>query len=194
MNLLFLVFLGLLFLLSLPVALFRLPRDQEANGEAAVALRRMVSLPGLDFTHSRVLFDEADYCSIASEPRFKAIAEQLRRDRRRMALAWLGLLRGDVHTLWRFRRLLTRFGVSTKAKEESAVAGTAIRLLLSLFCLRAVVAIFGPFAFASAAAKVRDRVRGFSSYCGGMLARLPAYKLTQLESDWRNFGDARSAV
>jgi hypothetical protein len=66
-------------------------------------------------------------------------------------------------------------------------------LLLLLLGLRLIVALFGPFAFAWAAAKLRDRVRGFSGYCGGMLARLPMYQLAQLESNWRNLGAARSA-
>jgi hypothetical protein len=83
-QLIFLVIIGgLLFILSL-LMLFRTPRKTEAAGEATETLLKIVSLPGLEFKHSRVLFDETDYRSIASEPRFKAIAEQLRRDRRRM--------------------------------------------------------------------------------------------------------------
>ena len=193
-QLIFMLVVGiLLFVLSL-VALFRTPRNYEATGEAMETLLKIVPLPGLDFRHSRVLFDETDYRSIASEPRFRPIAEQLRRDRRRIALSWLRLLRADVLSLWRFRRLLTTFGICASVKEEFATAGTAIGLLLLLLGLRFFVGLFGPFAFASAAAKVRDRVRGFSGYCGGMLARLPMYQLAQLESNWRNFGAAHSST
>lgn len=194
MNQLFILLIigGLLFALSL-AALFRTPPKYEATGEAMETLLKIVPLPGLDFKHSRVLFDGSDYRSIAVEPRFKAIAEQLRRDRRRIALAWLRLLRTDVYTLWRFRRLLTTFGVCASVNEEFATVVTAARLLLLLLVLRLSVMFFGPFAFASAAARVQDRVRGFSSSCGGMLARLPMYQLTQLETNWRNFGATQPA-
>jgi len=184
MNQLFILLIigGLLFALSL-AALFRTPPKYEATGEAMETLLKIVPLPGLDFKHSRVLFDGSDYRSIAVEPRFKAIAEQLRRDRRHIALAWLRLLRTDVYTLWRFRRLLTTFGVCASVNEEFATVVTAARLLLLLLVLRLSVMFFGPFAFASAAARVQDRVRGFSSSCGGMLARLPMYQLTQLKTN-----------
>ena len=192
-QLIFLLILGgLLFVFSL-VALFRTPRGSEATGEAMDTLLRIVPLPGLDFKHSRVLFDDADYRSVAAEPKFKAIAERLRRDRRRIALAWLRLLRKDVYTLWRFRRLLTTFGVRATPQEELRSAASAMGLLALLFTLRVVVTFFGPFAFGSAAATVREDVRSFSGYCGGMLARLPLYQLAQLESNWRSLAAAQAA-
>jgi hypothetical protein len=192
-QLIFLLILGgLLFVFSL-VALFRPPRKNEATDEGMDTLLKIVPLPGLDFKHSRVLFDDADYRSIAAEPKFKSIAEQLRRDRQRIALAWLRLLRADVYTLWRFRRLLTTFGVCATPKEELRSAASAMGLLALLLGLRVVVTLFGPFAFASVAVRVRDDVRGFSSYCGQMLSHLPMYQLAQFENNWRSLGAAQSA-
>jgi len=192
-QLIFLLILGgLLFIFSL-VALFRTPRGDEASSEAMDTLLKIVPLPGLDFKHSLVLFDDEDYRSIAAEPRFRSIAEQLRRDRRRIALAWLRLLRKDVYTLWRFRRLLTTFGVGATLKEELRSAASAIGVLALLFALRMVVTLFGPFAFASAGARVREEVRSFSGYCGWMLARLPLYQLAQLESNWRGLCATQAA-
>jgi hypothetical protein len=189
-QLIFLLILGgLLFALSL-LALFRTPSKHQVPGQAMETLLKIVPLPSLEFRHSGVLFDDADYRSIATEPRLRAVAEQLRRDRRRLALSWLRLLQADVFTLWRFRRLLTTFGVSAGLREEFATARRAVGLILFLLGLRLFVALFGPFAFASVAAKIRDRVRGYSCFCGETLSRLPMYRVAQLETDWRNFGAA----
>ena len=189
-QLIFLLILGgVLFVLSL-LALFRTPPKHEAPGQAMETLLKIVPLPSLEFRHCGVLFDDADYRSVAAEPILQAVAEQLRQDRRRLALSWLRLLQTDVFTLWRFRRLLTTFGVSTGAREEWATARRAVALLLFLLGLRLFVALFGPFAFASWAAKIRNRVRGYSCFCGETLSRLPMYQLAQLETNWRHFGPA----
>ena len=189
----FIVSVGLLLVFYVLIQLRTLPKCN-TSCDAKETLRKLVPLPSLDFEHYETLFDDADYSLLSASPRLKSIARQLLKDRRRLALAWLRMLRSDVYTLWRFRRLLTVFGVPSGIKEELATACRAMVLLCFLFGLSLLVAVFGPVAFASLAARVRNHVHGYSCLCGDTLARLPMHRLAMLENYWRNLKGPNSAV
>jgi hypothetical protein len=105
-------------------------------------------------------------------------------DRRRLVLLWLGLLRRDVHTLWRFRRLLTRHGVSSGLMEELQLATSAILTLAIVNLLRVTVWAAGPFALAPLLDGAATRVEAASRRCAALLHRLPPSRLPEVQRAW----------
>jgi hypothetical protein len=189
-QLIFLLILGcLLFLFSL-FALLHAPPRNNTTPEAMEALSRIISLPGLDFLYAGFLFQESDYRWILRETGQRSVAQQLRRDRRRLALFWLKQLQIDVLALWRFRRLLTTVGIPSSIREEAGVAGKAVAVLFLLLGLRLFVALFGPFFFGRMAAGIQSGVQHLSRGCGATLGRVPMCKLAELEEYWRSLETA----
>lgn len=150
----------------------------------AARLANVLLLPGLEFPHARLLLSPADYNFLQSSPALSLVARILRRDRRRLLSLWLAQLQRDVLTLWRFRRFLSRHGVTGGAGEEVSVALAAVSLLLILFLVRATVAVAGPFALSgilNAVPRLADTTR---AACARAFAQLPASRAAEIRSAW----------
>jgi hypothetical protein len=147
-------------------------------------LAQVVSLPGLSFAHPDRLFDSADYEALrqAAGPAFLATA--LRRERRRLALLWLRLLRDDVNTLWRFRRLLAVHGSSAGAGGELRLALAGISATALIGALRVAVSVAGPFHAAAFCRASRRRVETIWQTCAALFSRIPADRASQFEQAW----------
>jgi hypothetical protein len=169
--------------LFLAVLLFGRPRPVE-EPQALLPLAQMVHLPALTFPNPAMLFDPADYRRLCAQSGLAPVAGRLLQDRRRLVLLWLGLLRRDVHTLWRFRRLLTRYGVSSGPGEEAGVATSALLTLAMLNTLRATVWAAGPFALAPLLDGAATRVETASRRCAALLHRLPPSRLPEVQRAW----------
>ena len=157
------------------------PREES---ETTAKLFEIVSLPGLEFKNAAVLFDDSDYRILQREPVFKSVAWHLRHDRRRLVLLWLKLLQKDLLALWRFRRMLTGYGVSNGLSEELRVALTAIVGLVLLFCLRVIVALAGPFALVGLLRSARSDVEDISRSCASLLGRIPSTRWSEIQQAW----------
>jgi hypothetical protein len=179
-----LAIVGAVFLLLFLVLLFRGRREPVAEPCAQVALAQVVALPGVNFGHVALLFDERDLKALECAPLLRPVAQQLHRDRRALLLLWLRHLQRDVLTLWRFRRLLTRSGVSGGLGEESRVAATAALALVLLASLRIVVATVSPFALVSFLRGAQGWVSRLSLACDVLLARVPASRWPDIERQW----------
>lgn len=171
-----LVFFLLWFLTGRPKATEEAP--------SMMALEQVVSLLGLASGKSDLLLDESDYHMLRSNPRLQPLARELRRDRREITLLWLKLLQEDVRTLWRFRRLLVRNGVSAGLVEELRIAAIAVVALASLACLRMMVFIAGPFALPALLRQARRQVQAASSACAALFSRVPPALRAEIERQW----------
>lgn len=174
-----------LLLLSL-LALLKAPPRYPANSGTLETLLRIVRVPGLDFKHPELLFDPADYRAVLSDPRLRSVARQLWRDRRRMGLFWLKMLQHDVLSIWRFRRLLTRYRVGVDPSAEGQIFVRALSLLALLVTLRISVALFGPFTFPHMVSATRQAAGNFSQFCSLILAHVPAHQLSSIEEQWKS--------
>ena len=108
----------------------------------------------------------------------------MRRDRREIALLWLKLLQDDVRTLWRFRRLLVRNGISVRLTEELHIASTAVLALTYLSVLRVVVSVMGPFALPALLRLAGHLVEATSQLCAQLLSRVPLSMRPEIERQW----------
>ncbi len=159
------------------------PKRHEES-EAAEILFEIVPLPGLRFKQAAVLFDDSDYRILRRVPALKNDVWHLRRDRRRLVLLWLRLMRKDLISLWRFRRLLTRYGVSGSLQEELQIASTAIMGLLLLSCLSIFVTVLGPFALSGLLRNARSHVKDLSDSCASLLGRIPSARWSEIQNEW----------
>ena len=175
-QLLLMVFIGILFLgFALFFALGRKSDKNENCPDSEAELLRMLRLHSLEFDPVN-LFSDTDYRFLASEPRLRAIARELRKDRKGIALEWLRELQKDVFSMWRFRSLLTRLGVAAGVHNELSEAVQSL-LLLSLLCvMRLSVTFFGPFVFGKTAITVRTGEQTHYAQKGQQQERLDCFR------------------
>ena len=132
----------------------------------------------------QMLFGEADYTALRAKPELKLVSAKFRRDRRRIALLWLGELQRDVHVVWEFRRFLVRNGLSVTFREEAAIGGAACFALAYLNVARLIVFMFGPFALSGAVRSAKVPVERLSGRGAGLLSRAPDAMRVQLQRKW----------
>lgn len=180
--LLLMLVLGAALLASMLVLLLR--GVPQASPAGCGRLAQFVPLPGLSFPCPERLFDSADYQAalVKGAPAF--LAHAIRKERRRLALLWLRLLRDDVDTLWRLRRTMAAYGASAGAAAELrlALSGTTAMIMIGL--LRLAVALAGPFPAASFCRTSRNRVEAIWQVCAGIFGRLPAERAPEFERAW----------
>lgn len=131
-----------------------------------------------------MLFDDRDYSMLRAEPGLKAVCVKYRRERRRIALLWLGGLQKDVRLVWEFRRFLVRNGLRVTFREEATIALAGCFALLYLAAMHGVVFTCGPFVLARTIRAARVPVERLSSQGAGLLARAPAPMRAQLRQRW----------
>jgi len=154
------------------------------NPPAVQAVRKMVKLNGLSLAGARVLSDDSDYRALLSHPALRETARKLRRDRQRLFLQWMRMLRNDLKELYRFRRFLVRCGADVGWGEELKILG-AFLLALSLLQSAAFIAwIAGPFALRGATRRARRLVETMSYAPALALSRIPQTGWTELERNW----------
>lgn len=172
-----------LFVLALVVRALQPATAQLATGESS-GLGQIVSLPGLQFSNAPLLFHRADHEFLVSSPSLTAVARDLLHDRRRLVGKWLQLLQKDVLTLWRFRRVLSRHGVTTGFAEEVAIALTAVSMLGTLTLLRAAIFVAGPFAMSSLLQSPPRVLQTARRICARTFAQLPDSRHAEIRAAW----------
>ena len=151
------------------------------EAESMKGLEQILSSAGLASTSSAFLFDDADYRMLQSNPDLQPLAREMRRDRREITLLWLKLLQENVGTLWRFRRLLVRNGVSVRLSEELDIATTAVLALIYLSVLRVVVSVVGPFALPALLRQAGKLAEEGCHSCAQLLSRVPVSMRAEIE-------------
>ena len=184
-QLLVLLILGLVVLVAGLILLRRSPPATAENDELADDLEDLVALRSLSFRNVTRLFADSDYEMLRADPRLSRIARELRQDRRRIALHWLEALQQDLFSLWRLRRLLSKYGAVQSATEELATILEVLRIVSLVLMLRLLVFLFGPFIFAKWASDVRRFAHIFSGSCARAAKRLPRAKWAEFENEWR---------
>jgi hypothetical protein len=174
-----LVFVCLFFFL----ALFLRPEHAPAKSESDIGH----SIAGLSSANARdfaMLIGDSDYQVLRARPELKFVCARFRRDRRRIALLWLGELQKDVRLVWEFRRFLVRNGLVVTFREEAAIAFGSCFAIMYLATLRVAVFVCGPFVLARTIRAARVPVEHLSSQGAGLLARAPAPVRAQLAQRW----------
>jgi len=184
-QLLLMAFIGILLLCFALFALGRKSRTKSEDcSDSEVELLRMLRLGSLEFD-ATILFSDTDYRLLASEPQWRSLARELRKDRRDIALDWLRELQKDVFSMWRFRSFLTRLGVAVGMRNELSEAFRSL-LLLSLLCVvRVSVRLLGPYAFGKTAVAVRTSVENLKRSCVATLSNLPRERWPQIAAEWQ---------
>jgi len=183
-QLLLMVFIGILFLCFALFAVVGKSREKSEIPESEVELLRMLRLGSLEFDATN-LFSDADYRFLASEPQLRALARELRKDRRSIALEWLRELQRDVFSMWRFRSFLTRLGVAADTRNELSEAVRSLLLLSLLQVVRESVRLLGPYAFGKIAVAVRTSVENLKRSCAATLSGLPREQWPQIAAEWQ---------
>jgi hypothetical protein len=147
-------------------------------------LAQVVHLPGLSFAHPERLFDSADHRALVSNGAPVFLANAVREERRRLALLWLRLLRDDVNTLWRFRRMMAAHGSSAGAAGELRLALAGAAAIGLIYLLRLAVTAAGPFQTATICRASRNRVEMIWQACAGLFGRIPAEHAGEFERAW----------
>ena len=184
-QLLLMAFIGILLLCFALFALGRKSRTKSEDcSDSEVELLRMLRLGSLEFD-ATILFSDTDYRLLASEPQWRSLARELRKDRRDIALDWLRELQKDVFSMWRFRSFLTRLGVTVGMRNDLSEAFRSL-LLLSLLCVvRVSVRLLGPYAFGKTAVTVRTNVENLKRSCVATLSNLPRERWPQIAAEWQ---------
>jgi len=184
-QLLFMAFIGILLLCFALFALGRKSRTKSEDcSDSEVEVLRMLRLGSLEFD-ATILFSDTDYRLLASEPQWRSLARELRKDRRDIALDWLRELQKDVFSMWRFRSFLTRLGVTVGMRNDLSEAFRSL-LLLSLLCVvRVSVRLLGPYAFGKTAVAVRTSVENLKRSCVATLSNLPRERWPQIAAEWQ---------
>ncbi len=184
-QLLLMAFIGILLLCFALFALGRKSRTKSEDcSDSEVEVLRMLRLGSLEFD-ATILFSDTDYRLLASEPQWRSLARELRKDRRDIALDWLRELQKDVFSMWRFRSFLTRLGVTVGMRNELSEAFRSL-LLLSLLCVvRVSVRLLGPYAFGKTAVTVRTSVENLKRSCVATLSNLPRERWPQIAAEWQ---------
>ena len=183
-ELVVLLIVGVLLTLGFLAALLKGPRATASESEPCGELFDIVSLPGLSFRWARQLFESADYDLLRASPRLEGVAQQFWQERRRLVLHWLRLLEDDVRSLWRFRRMLTSYGISRGLAEEAGIAAKALGTLVMLGFLRLVVTLTGPFALVVVLRFVVTRVKEIRLSCEDLWHAAPPHLVTRLRQEW----------
>lgn len=183
-ELILLLIIGILLAVLFSLALLMGRPKRREEPEAAGTLFEIVSLPGLGFRHAAMLFDDSDYRTLRRVPALKNDAWHLRHDRRRLVLLWLRLLRKDLSSLWRFRRLLTSYGVSSSMGEELRIAAAAITGLVLLSCLSVFITVAGPFVLTGLLRNAHSQVEKLSCSCVSLLGRIPSTRWSEIQHAW----------
>lgn len=155
------------------------PTTNETAGRYAIAGLSAANVPHVD-----LVFRDTDYRMLRTRPDLRPICVKLRRDRRRIALMWLGELQRDVRILWEFRRFLVRHGLPVTIGEEVAIGCGACFALFYLKTLRIIVFTSGPFVFSGALRSARVPVDRLSTKGSVLLARAPIALRTEIEQSW----------
>jgi hypothetical protein len=185
-GLLALLVIGCVLVGSAFCVLLRMPRERTSTPQVGeMRLADIVQLRGVRFKNFARLFSDADYHALRAEPKLVRIAENLKKDRRHLALNWLKSVQSDVLTLWRLRRLLVSYGVSQGRSVESVAMVRVFSILLFINSLRICVFLFGPFAFHGIILWGRERIESYSRSCQAALWRLPKNKLDDFAINWR---------
>ena len=184
-QLLLMAFIGILLLCFALFALGRKSRTKSEDcSDSEVEVLRMLRLGSLEFD-ATILFSDTDYRLLASEPQWRSLARELRKDRRDIALDWLRELQKDVFSMWRFRSFLTRLGVTVGMRNDLSEAFRSL-LLLSLLCVvRVSVRLLGPYAFGKTAVTVRTSVENLKRSCVATLSNLPRERWPQIAAEWQ---------
>jgi len=184
-QLLLMAFIGILLLCFALFALGRKSRTKSEDcSDSEVEVLRMLRLGSLEFD-ATILFSDTDYRLLASEPQWRSLARELRKDRRDIALDWLRELQKDVFSMWRFRSFLTRLGLTFGMRNDLSEAFRSL-LLLSLLCVvRVSVRLLGPYAFGKTAVTVRTSVENLKRSCVATLSNLPRERWPQIAAEWQ---------
>ncbi|MGH9717989.1 MAG: hypothetical protein ACRD4R_14860 [Candidatus Acidiferrales bacterium] len=178
------LFLLLVFVcLSLFLALLLRPDHATAERESEIR-ESVVGLSAANAQHLQLLFGDADYRQLRARAELKAVCAKFRRDRRRIALLWLGELQRDVRLVWEFRRFLVRNGLPVTFREEVAIGCGGCFALAYLNSVRLTVFLCGPFVLSSGVQSAKLPVARLSQRGAGLLARAPAPMRAQLEQKW----------
>lgn len=183
-DLLFFVIAGLTFLIIFLILALHAPPKSAPDASAMAAVGQMVSLAGVSFVQGERLLDDAEYHWLRSNPLLHAVAEQLRKDRRGLALLWITSLLSDLKTLWRFRRFLIRRGAPAQLREEFLILRSFLMALIFLHLLKASVLILGPFAFSRMTRRSGRLVDSMSHAAASLLGRIPPAGWPELERAW----------
>jgi hypothetical protein len=183
-ELILLLVVGGLLLAALVALLLRGVPQAEPAPASFASIAQMVALPGLTFARPERFFDDSDYQRLRHAPRMATVAEELRAERRRLALLWLRLLHHDLRALWRFRRLLARHGVTSGPGEELQVAFDGLLASALLATLRSGVYLLGPFAVARISQAARHPVEAVWRSSAYLVGKLPASRLLEVERHW----------
>jgi hypothetical protein len=177
--------IGLLLLASGLFVLVRGFRRSPANsGASDFELSNLLRLVSLEIKNPALLFSDADYRLIQSEPRLRPLARELWKDRRRIALTWLRQCQRDVGLLWRFRRFLVSRGASETLRGELAAVFQLFGLTSLLTVLRVSVWLWGPYAFTSLSFGVWGYVQMLKRSCARMLEGLPREEWHRVAAEW----------
>src|SRR5215470_5707962 len=183
-ELILMLFIGIILLCFALFALRRPPRIANEDGtDSEAQLLSMLRLPSLEFDATN-LFSDADYHLLASEPKLRSVARELRKDRKGIALQWLAELQKDVFSMWRLRSFLTRLGVGGMPDEFSQ-AVRSLSLLCLLSVVRACVRLLGPHVFSRAAVSVRNNLGQIERSCAATLGNLPRERWPQIAAEWQ---------
>lgn len=144
---------------------------------------RIVGLPATHQNHD-LLFQREDYDKLRANPHLRPVSRRYWLERRRIALAWLADLEGDVRVLWEFRRFLVLNGLSVTIREELRVALLASFALMYLRFAKGSVLLFGPFVLVSALRSANTPVEWLSARSANLLANAPQETKVRIEREW----------
>lgn len=183
-QLVLMLFIGICFLC---LAFYWLTRGSKASSDDYLAseavLQSLLRLPSLEFDGAK-LFSDADYRMLLSEPKLRSIARELRADRKDIAIEWLGELRKDIFSMWRFRAFLTRLGVTHGIHKEFQEALRPLLLLSFLSVVRVSVRFLGLYTLGEAAISVKAGVEKTKRSLAATLANLPRERWAQIADEW----------
>jgi len=176
--------LGLvLFCCILFVGLWDFP-GQVRERPAVDAVKQMVKLQGLYFPGAPLLSDDSDYRLLLSQPALRGTAKKLRQSRREASLAWIGMLRADLKSLYRFRQFLVGRGASAGLGEELKIAGAFLLTFALLEWGGLVIRVAGPFALRGMGRRVRAIVELMSYAPALALSRIPETGWPEVRRNW----------
>jgi len=147
-------------------------------------LTELVTLSGVSYRRAERLFDARDYRFLACQPRLQAAARELERDRRQIALRWLGLVRNDLCNLERFRRILLACGVVTDLKTEWLLLKNRVSFHVVYVLLSVWIRLFGLYVAPRAHTALLASLGRISTLLARMLARLSPTQLDEVKQLW----------
>lgn len=154
------------------------------DGSAVSAVRHIIRPGGLSFANSKRLLDDAEYRLLLSNPGLQRVAKQLRSERQDLVLQWVSVLLCDLHSLWRFRRMLVRRGAPVRPGEELRALQTFVVCWALLIALKCSVRMAGPFAAPRLMRQAGGFVGSMSDAVASTLSRVPAAVWPEIERSW----------